>query len=154
MFLHVVGHNQRFRVVQQSFRRSIQTVHKHFRQVLYAVDELRNDMIKPPNTTSDPKTLGSHRWSPYCLPWVHYMFTFTMFFVSHTWVFRTALVPLMAPMCWLLARITRCIQQAFRGRKKEPTQNVMVAVRFDHKLSYMVVGWEGSTRCNCFGRCH
>jgi hypothetical protein len=35
-----------------------------------------------------------------CLPWVHYKFTFTMFFVSHTWVYRTALVPLMAPMCW------------------------------------------------------
>jgi hypothetical protein len=30
MFLHVVGHNQRFRVVHQSFRRSIQTMHKHF----------------------------------------------------------------------------------------------------------------------------
>jgi len=30
MFLHVVGHNQRFRVVHQSFRRSIETVHRHF----------------------------------------------------------------------------------------------------------------------------
>ena len=30
MFLHVVGHNQRFRVVHQSFRRSIEIVHRHF----------------------------------------------------------------------------------------------------------------------------
>jgi hypothetical protein len=30
MFLHVVGHNQRFRVVHNSFRRFIQTIHKHF----------------------------------------------------------------------------------------------------------------------------
>ena len=30
MFLHVVGHNQRFRVVHQSFRRSIETIHRHF----------------------------------------------------------------------------------------------------------------------------
>ena len=65
MFLHVVGHNQRFRVVYQSFRRSIQTVHKHFHQVLYAVGELRNDMIKPPSTATDPKILGSYRWNPY-----------------------------------------------------------------------------------------
>ena len=65
MFLHVVGHNQRFRVVHQSFRRSIQTVHKHFHQVLYAVGELRNDMIKPPSTATDPKILGSYRWNPY-----------------------------------------------------------------------------------------
>ena len=65
MFLHVVGHNQRFRVVHQSFRRSIQTVHKHFHQVLYAVGELRNEMIKPASTTTHPKILGSHTWNPY-----------------------------------------------------------------------------------------
>jgi hypothetical protein len=65
MFLHVVGHNQRFRIVHQSFRRSIQTVHKHFHQVLYAVGELRNELIKPPSTATDPKILGSHRWNPY-----------------------------------------------------------------------------------------
>ena len=65
MFLHVVGHNQRFRVVHQSFRRSIETVHRHFHQVLYAVGELRNEMIKPPSTAIHPKVLGSHRWNPY-----------------------------------------------------------------------------------------
>lgn len=65
MFLHVVGHNQRFRVVHQSFRRSIETVHRHFHQVLFAVGELRSEMIKPPSTTTHPKILGSHRWNPY-----------------------------------------------------------------------------------------
>jgi hypothetical protein len=30
MFLHVVGHNLRVRVVHQSFRRSIEIVHRHF----------------------------------------------------------------------------------------------------------------------------
>jgi predicted chitinase len=65
MFLHVVGHNQRFRVVHQSFRRSIQTVHKHFHQVLYAVGELRNELIKAPSTSTHPTILGSPRWNPY-----------------------------------------------------------------------------------------
>ena len=64
MFLHVVGHNQRFRVVHQSFRRSIEIVHRHFHQVLYAVGELRNEMIKPPSTAIHPKILGSHKWNP------------------------------------------------------------------------------------------
>jgi hypothetical protein len=58
MFLHVVGHNQRFRVVHQSFRRSIKTVHRHFHPVLYAIGELRSEMIKPPtpgwHTSKDP----------------------------------------------------------------------------------------------------
>ena len=44
MFLHVVGHNQRFRVVHQSFRRSIEIVHRHFHHVLYVVGDLRNEM--------------------------------------------------------------------------------------------------------------
>jgi len=41
MFLYVVGHNQRFRVVHQSFRRSIEIVHRIFHQVLFAIGELR-----------------------------------------------------------------------------------------------------------------
>jgi predicted chitinase len=65
MFLHVVGHNQRFRVVHQSFRRSIETVHRNFHQVMFAVGELRSEMIEPPCTTTHPKILGSHRWNPY-----------------------------------------------------------------------------------------
>ena len=65
MFLHVVGHNQRFRIVHQSFRRSIETVHRHFHQILYAVGELRNEMIKPPSTAIHPKVLGSHRWNSF-----------------------------------------------------------------------------------------
>jgi hypothetical protein len=46
MFLHVVGHNQRFRVVHQNFRRSIETVSRYFREVLYAIVELRQEMIR------------------------------------------------------------------------------------------------------------
>jgi hypothetical protein len=65
MFLHVVGHNQRVRVVHHPFRRSIQTVHKHFHQVLYTVGELRDEIIKAPSSGTNPKILGSHRWNPY-----------------------------------------------------------------------------------------
>jgi hypothetical protein len=65
MFLHVVGHNQRFRVVHQAFRRPIQTIHKHFHQVLYAVGELRKELIKAPSPTTHPKIIGSYRWNPY-----------------------------------------------------------------------------------------
>ena len=61
MFLHVVGHNQRIRVVHQSFRRSIETVSRHFHQVLFVVGELRADLIKPPYGATHPKILGSHR---------------------------------------------------------------------------------------------
>ena len=65
MFLHVVGHNQRFRVVHMTFRRSIETINRYFREVLYAVGELRNEMILPPSTATPTKIRDSHRWYPY-----------------------------------------------------------------------------------------
>jgi len=36
------------------------------------------------------------------------------------------------------------MQQAFKGRKKDPTKNVMVVVDFDLKFTYVLSGWEGS----------
>jgi hypothetical protein len=41
MFLYVVGHNQRFRFMHNTFRRSIETISRYFNQVLYAIGELR-----------------------------------------------------------------------------------------------------------------
>lgn len=72
MFLHIVGHNQRFRVVHHSFARSIETVHRNFHQVLYAVGELRNELIKPPSSTTHPRILGSPRWNPFFKVTVNY----------------------------------------------------------------------------------
>ncbi|XBI55621.1 hypothetical protein VPH35_037402 [Triticum aestivum] len=46
MFLHVVGHNQRFRVIHNTFRRSMETISRYFKQVLYAIGELRGEMIR------------------------------------------------------------------------------------------------------------
>ena len=65
MFLHVVGHNQRFRVVDLTFRRSGETISRYFQRVLYAVGELRSEMIVPASTNVHSKILGSRRWYPY-----------------------------------------------------------------------------------------
>jgi len=36
------------------------------------------------------------------------------------------------------------ISAAFRGRKHYPTQNVLAAVDFDMRFTYVLAGWEGS----------
>ena len=36
------------------------------------------------------------------------------------------------------------MQAAFRGRKNAPTQNMLAAVSFDLKFTYVLAGWEGS----------
>jgi len=44
----------------------------------------------------------------------------------------------------VLARMLRHMQGRFRGRKQSCTQNVMVAVDFDLKFTYVLARWEGS----------
>ena len=65
MFLHVVRHNQRFRVIHQNFRRSMETVSRYFREVLYAVGELRGELIRPPSSQTPQKIRNNPRWYPY-----------------------------------------------------------------------------------------
>jgi hypothetical protein len=65
LFLHVVGHNERFRVVDLTFRRSRETISRFFQKVLYVVGELRNELIVPPSSNVHPRILGSRRWYPY-----------------------------------------------------------------------------------------
>ena len=65
MFLHVVGHNQRFRVIHNTFRRSRETISRYFKQVLFAVGELRVEMIKIHSDQTPKKIRESHRWYPY-----------------------------------------------------------------------------------------
>ena len=36
------------------------------------------------------------------------------------------------------------MQHAFRGRKTHCTQNVMAAVDFEQRFTYVLVGWEGT----------
>ena len=36
------------------------------------------------------------------------------------------------------------MEAAFRGRKSFPTQNVMAAVDFDLRFTYVLAGWEGT----------
>uniref|UniRef100_A0A453CW65 DUF8040 domain-containing protein n=1 Tax=Aegilops tauschii subsp. strangulata TaxID=200361 RepID=A0A453CW65_AEGTS len=48
MFLHVVGHNQISKVVHNTFTRSMETISRYFKQVMYAVGELRGEMIRSP----------------------------------------------------------------------------------------------------------
>jgi hypothetical protein len=65
MFLHVIGHNQRFRVMHNTFSRSIETISRYFNRVLYAIGELRQEMIKPPFGETASKIRNIKRWFPY-----------------------------------------------------------------------------------------
>src|SRR6266540_5801291 len=65
MFLNTVGHNLRNRLVGTNFDRSGETVSRYFNKVLHAVGELRDELIRPPSSTTPAKIAGNPRWDPY-----------------------------------------------------------------------------------------
>jgi hypothetical protein len=148
MFLHVVGHNQRFRVIHQNFRRSMETVSRYFREVLYAIGELRGEMIRPPSNETPLKIRNNPRWHPYlkvnkllgCWVVVNFMHD------QHVMSINDSLWDCIGAIdgTHVHARVPTKIVVAFRGRKNHPTQNVLAAVDFDLRFTYVLAGWEGS----------
>jgi hypothetical protein len=55
MFLHAASHDKRFRVIHNTFTRSIKTISPYFKQVVFAVGELRQEMIKTPTSQASSK---------------------------------------------------------------------------------------------------
>ncbi|KAK1605647.1 hypothetical protein QYE76_029320 [Lolium multiflorum] len=93
-----------------------------FRQVLYAIGELGGEMIKPSstNTPTPPKIKNSYRWFPY---------------------FRDCIGA--NDGTHVTAKLPRSLQH--RGRKHHTSQNVLAAMDFDMRFTYVLAGWEGST---------
>ncbi|XP_051202388.1 protein ALP1-like [Lolium perenne] len=121
MFLHVAGHNQRFIVIHNTFRRSTETISRYFQQVLYAIGELRGEMIKPASMNTPTKIKNSYRWFPY---------------------FRDCIGAIDGTH--VTAKVPRSMSAAFHGRKHYTCQNVLAAVDFDMRFTYVLAGWEGS----------
>ncbi|WVZ50978.1 hypothetical protein U9M48_002174 [Paspalum notatum var. saurae] len=121
MFLHTVGHNLRNRVVGHNFHRSGETVSRYFNKVLCAVGELRGDLIRPPSLQTPTKIAGNHRWDPY--------FKDCIGVIDGTHI---------------RASVPKDVENSFRGRKSYPTQNVMAAVDFDLRFTYVLACWEGT----------
>ncbi|XP_051201847.1 protein ALP1-like [Lolium perenne] len=44
----------------------------------------------------------------------------------------------------VIAKVSRSISAAFRGRKYYTSQNVLAAADFDMRFTYVLAGWEGS----------
>jgi hypothetical protein len=60
MFLGLISHNQRLRVVKRRFQHSSQTVHVYIHEVLNAMMEFAREMIVPTPTNMDSNDSGDH----------------------------------------------------------------------------------------------
>lgn len=65
IFLNIVGHNERNRVIQERFQHSGETISRHFNNVLKAVKSLSREFLQPPPVSTPPEILRSNRFHPY-----------------------------------------------------------------------------------------
>ncbi|WVZ50450.1 hypothetical protein U9M48_001702 [Paspalum notatum var. saurae] len=110
-----------YRLVGTNYDRSGETVSRYFNKVLHAIGELQNELIRLSSSTTPTKIAGNPRWDPY--------FKDCIGAIDGTHV---------------RASVSKDMEAAFCGRKTYATQNVMAAVDFDLRFTYVLAGWEGT----------
>ncbi|KAL4580344.1 hypothetical protein LXL04_016534 [Taraxacum kok-saghyz] len=116
--LHVLAHHVKNRVVKFQFRRSGETVSKHFNNVVNAVIRLERKLFKKPEPISETSTDERWKWFKGCLGAIDG--THISVHVSEKDIPR------------------------YRNRKGEITTNVLAACTPDMQFIYVLPGWEGS----------
>ncbi|KAL0544083.1 hypothetical protein IC582_019194 [Cucumis melo] len=67
MFLHILAHDMKNRVIQRHFMRSGETIFRHFNMVLLAIIRLHDELLKKPQPVPNNCTDQRWRWFENCL---------------------------------------------------------------------------------------
>ncbi|XP_068342488.1 uncharacterized protein [Pyrus communis] len=121
IFLNIIGHNERNRVIQERFHHSGETISRHFNNVLKAVKSLSREFLQTPTPTRPSEIRGSIRFYPY--------------FQDCLGVIGGMHIP---------AHVPAKDQSRFRNKKGVLSQNVLAACTFDLQFIFIYPGWEGS----------
>ncbi|KAL9671412.1 hypothetical protein QQ045_008980 [Rhodiola kirilowii] len=121
IFLNIVGHNERNRVIQERFRHSGETISRYFNSVLKAIKSLSREFLEPPPFDTPSDILKSNRFYPY--------------FKDCVGVIDGMHIP---------ANVPAKDQPRFRNAKGILSQNVLAACTFDLQFIFVYPGWEGS----------
>ncbi|XP_020262747.1 uncharacterized protein LOC109838736 [Asparagus officinalis] len=119
MFLYIVGHKTKNRVIRTEFIRSSETVSRYFNKILQAMNGLRDRYMKQTPNEIPPEIVNNPNYFPY--------FKDCIGMIDGTHI--DAILP-----SNLVAR--------FRGRKCV-TQNVLAACTPNKLFTYVLAGWEG-----------
>uniref|UniRef100_A0A9I9EFS9 DUF8040 domain-containing protein n=1 Tax=Cucumis melo TaxID=3656 RepID=A0A9I9EFS9_CUCME len=67
MFLHILAHDVKNRMIQKEFARSGETVSRHFNIVLLAILRLHDELLKKPQPVTNSCTDPRWKWFENCL---------------------------------------------------------------------------------------
>ncbi|KAL5576292.1 hypothetical protein UlMin_017991 [Ulmus minor] len=121
-FLYILAHNVKNRTMVFFFRRSGETISRHFHEVLRAIISLEDQFLRQPNGVEIPQQiLSSQRFYPY--------FKDCVGAIDGTHV---------------RVKVSKEDAPRYRGRKDYTTENVLAACDFDMRFTYVLPGWEGT----------
>ncbi|XP_026432316.1 uncharacterized protein LOC113329688 [Papaver somniferum] len=121
IFMLVVGHNERNRILQERFQHSGETISRHFNAVLDSIVALADDFLVPAGPDTPTEILENPRFYPY---------------------FKDCIGSIDGTQIPAMVGLDE--QVPFWCRKGFISQNVLVACSFDLQFQYVLAGWEGS----------
>ncbi|CAM0958695.1 unnamed protein product [Alopecurus aequalis] len=117
MFLLVLGHGLKMRLLRGQYKRSLWIISSHFSEVLNAILCLHGDFIKLPDPTVEPPNDYKWKWFPNALGALD--------------------------SCHIAVTVDVAAQGRYRNRKQAITTNVLGVVDWNMKFLYVLPGWEG-----------
>jgi hypothetical protein len=118
MFLLIVGHGLKMRLLRGTYKRSLETISRFFADVLTSILSLSKEFIKLPDSSVQPP--GDYKWK---------------------WFDNTlgALDGCHVDVC-----VNIPDQGRYRNRKQQITTNMLGVCDWNMKFLYVLPGWEGS----------
>ncbi|TXG70067.1 hypothetical protein EZV62_005002 [Acer yangbiense] len=121
-FLYILSHNVKNRAISFFFRRSGETISRHFHRVLRSIISLEDQFLQQPTGSNvSLEVRSSNRFYPY--------FKDCVGAIDGTHV---------------RVKVSRDDAPRYCGRKGYPTLNVLAVCSFDLKFTYILPGWEGT----------
>ncbi|CAL5067541.1 unnamed protein product [Urochloa decumbens] len=118
MFLLVLGHGLKMRLLRGDYKRSLETISRNFSDVLTTILSLSLEFIKLPDPSVQPPDDYKWKW------------------------FDNALGALDG--CHFDVCVAMADQGRYRNRKQQITTNMLGVVDWNMKFLYVLPGWEGS----------
>ncbi|XP_015937023.2 protein ALP1-like [Arachis duranensis] len=118
MFLHIIAHDVKIRVIKRQFVRSEETISRRFNDVLLAILRCHNLLLKKPQPFSQDRMDERWKWFKDCLGALD---------GTH-----------------IKVNVLEADKPRYRNRKGDITTNVLGVVAPDMQFIYVLAGWEGS----------
>ncbi|XP_057532979.1 uncharacterized protein LOC130810871 [Amaranthus tricolor] len=118
IFLNMLGHDQKQRLLVRRLRRSKETITRNFRQILRCVLRLHNILLKTPEPIPEDSNDERWKWFKKCLRALDGTF--------------------------IDLRVQEIDKPRYQSRKGDISTNVLTACSVDMEFTYVLPGWEGS----------